>query len=77
MPRGVRSTAGARLRCFQVDTTRVQAGFAYRYSSVMCPRVNTEDLIDAAEVSRILGLSHRNAVNTYLATLSGYASARN
>jgi len=32
----------------------------------MCPRVNTEDLIDAAEVSRILGLSHRNSVNTYL-----------
>ena len=32
----------------------------------MSPRIDTEDLIDAFEVSRILGLSHRNAVNTYL-----------
>ena len=32
----------------------------------MTPRINTEDLVDALEVSRILGLSHRNAVNTYL-----------
>lgn len=32
----------------------------------MTPRVNTEDLIDATEVARILGLSHRNTVSTYL-----------
>ena len=28
--------------------------------------VNTEDLIGAAEVARILGLSHYNSVSTYL-----------
>jgi predicted DNA-binding transcriptional regulator AlpA len=32
----------------------------------MTPRVNTEDLIDAMEVARILGLRHRNSVSTYL-----------
>jgi glutathione-regulated potassium-efflux system ancillary protein KefG len=30
------------------------------------PKVNTEDLIGAVEVSRILGLSHYNSVTTYL-----------
>jgi glutathione-regulated potassium-efflux system ancillary protein KefG len=32
----------------------------------MTPRVNTEDLIDATGVARILGLSHRNTVSSYL-----------
>jgi glutathione-regulated potassium-efflux system ancillary protein KefG len=32
----------------------------------MTPKVNTEDLVDAAEVARILGLSHRNTVSSYL-----------
>lgn len=32
----------------------------------MTPRVRTEDLIDAVEVARILGLAHRNTVSTYL-----------
>lgn len=32
----------------------------------MSPKVNTEDLIGAAEVARILGLSHPNSVTTYL-----------
>jgi glutathione-regulated potassium-efflux system ancillary protein KefG len=30
------------------------------------PRINTDDLVDAVEVARILGLGHRTAVNTYL-----------
>ena len=32
----------------------------------MAPKVNTEDLIGAAEVARILGLAHHNSVSTYL-----------
>jgi hypothetical protein len=32
----------------------------------MAPRVNTEELVDAATVARILGLSHRNTVSSYL-----------
>jgi glutathione-regulated potassium-efflux system ancillary protein KefG len=32
----------------------------------MAPRVNSEDLIDSLEVAKILGLSHRNTVTTYL-----------
>ncbi len=32
----------------------------------MSPKVNTEDLIGAAEVARLLGLSHPNSVTTYL-----------
>ena len=32
----------------------------------MSPKVNTEDLVGAAEVARILGLSHHNSVTTYL-----------
>jgi glutathione-regulated potassium-efflux system ancillary protein KefG len=32
----------------------------------MTPRVRTEDLIDAEGVAELLGLSHRNSVNTYL-----------
>ena len=32
----------------------------------MSPKVNTEDLIGAVEVARILGLSHYNSVTTYL-----------
>ena len=32
----------------------------------MSPKVNTEDLVGAAEVARILGLSHHNSVSTYL-----------
>jgi glutathione-regulated potassium-efflux system ancillary protein KefG len=31
----------------------------------MSPRVDTEDLIDAHEVARILGLSHFQSVSTY------------
>ncbi|MDX1468938.1 MAG: hypothetical protein R3258_06315 [Acidimicrobiia bacterium] len=31
----------------------------------MTPRVRTEDLIDATEVARILGLKHRNSVSAY------------
>jgi glutathione-regulated potassium-efflux system ancillary protein KefG len=30
------------------------------------PQVNTEDLVGAVEVARILGLSHPNSVTTYL-----------
>ena len=30
----------------------------------MAPKVNTEDLVSAAEVARILGLSHHNTVAT-------------
>ena len=30
------------------------------------PKVNTEDLIGAAEVAEILGLRHHNSVSTYL-----------
>jgi len=30
------------------------------------PKVNTEDLVGAAEVARILGLSHPNSATTYL-----------
>jgi predicted DNA-binding transcriptional regulator AlpA len=30
------------------------------------PRVNTEDLIDANDVARMLGLAHRNTVSQYL-----------
>jgi predicted DNA-binding transcriptional regulator AlpA len=30
------------------------------------PRVNSEDLVGAAEIARILGLSHHNSVTTYL-----------
>ena len=32
----------------------------------MSPMVRTEDLIDATEVARILGLRHRNTVSEYL-----------
>jgi predicted DNA-binding transcriptional regulator AlpA len=32
----------------------------------MSPDVRTEDLIDAQGVAELLGLSHRNSVNTYL-----------
>jgi len=32
----------------------------------VAPRVRTEDLIDAAEVAEILGLSNRNSVANYL-----------
>jgi glutathione-regulated potassium-efflux system ancillary protein KefG len=32
----------------------------------MTPRVNSDDLIGAAEVAQILGLSHHNSVSTYL-----------
>jgi len=32
----------------------------------MAPKVNTEDLVGAAEVARILGLAHHNSVTTYL-----------
>lgn len=32
----------------------------------MNPRVKTEDLIDAVEVARLLGLAQRNSVSTYL-----------
>lgn len=32
----------------------------------MSPWVNTEDLIDAHEVARVLGLAHPNSVSTYL-----------
>jgi len=32
----------------------------------VAPKVNTEDLIGAAEVARILRLSHHNSVSTYL-----------
>lgn len=32
----------------------------------MSPRVNTEDLIDAAAVAEMLGLAHRNSVSLYL-----------
>lgn len=35
------------------------------YTTFMAPRVNTEDLIDATEVARILGFKHRNAVSLY------------
>jgi glutathione-regulated potassium-efflux system ancillary protein KefG len=31
----------------------------------MTPRVNTDDLIDAAELAEVLGLSHRNSVSLY------------
>jgi len=31
----------------------------------MTRRVRPEDLVDAQEVARILGLSHRNSVTTY------------
>ena len=31
----------------------------------MSPRVNTEDLVDAAEVAGMLGLAHRNSVSVY------------
>ena len=30
------------------------------------PRVNTEDLIDANDVARLIGLTHRNTVSQYL-----------
>jgi glutathione-regulated potassium-efflux system ancillary protein KefG len=32
----------------------------------MVPTVNTEDLIGAAEVAKLLGLAHHNSVTTYL-----------
>ncbi len=32
----------------------------------MVPKVNTDDLIGAAEVAKILGLAHHNSVTTYL-----------
>ena len=32
----------------------------------MSPKVNTEDLVGAAEVARILGLAQANSVTTYL-----------
>ena len=32
----------------------------------MSPLVHTEDLIDAHEVAKILGLTHPNSVSTYL-----------
>ncbi|MDA9293047.1 hypothetical protein N9Q18_01035 [bacterium] len=32
----------------------------------MSPKVNTEDLIGAAEVAEILGLAQHNSVSTYL-----------
>ena len=31
----------------------------------MAPQVNTDDLIDALEVAKILGLAHRNTVSSY------------
>ena len=33
---------------------------------LVSPRVNTEDLIGAAEVAEILGLKHHNSVTTYV-----------
>ena len=35
------------------------------YASLMAPEINTEDLIDAQEIARILGLSQRNTVSLY------------
>ena len=32
----------------------------------MVPKVETDDLIGAAEVAKILGLAHHNSVTTYL-----------
>jgi glutathione-regulated potassium-efflux system ancillary protein KefG len=32
----------------------------------MAPKVNTEDLVGAAEVAELLGLAHYNSVTTYL-----------
>lgn len=32
----------------------------------MTPLIRTEDLIDVQEVARLLGLTHRNSVTTYL-----------
>lgn len=31
----------------------------------MCPTVRTEDLVDARDVARLLGLSHPSAVSVY------------
>lgn len=31
----------------------------------VAPRIDTDDLVDATEVARILGLAHRNSVSTY------------
>lgn len=31
----------------------------------MSPRVDTDDLIDALEVAKILGVAHRNTVSVY------------
>ena len=38
----------------------------------MAPRVNTEDLIGAAEVAAMLGLSHHNSVSTYMRRYSDF-----
>lgn len=38
----------------------------------MTPRVNSEDLVGAAEIARILGLSHHNSVTTYLRRYSDF-----
>lgn len=37
-----------------------------RLYTLTVPLVHTEDLVDANEVARILGLAHRNAVSGYL-----------
>lgn len=31
----------------------------------MSPTVNTDDLIDASQVAKLLGLAHRNSVSVY------------
>ncbi len=57
--RGIRWVCSAEYyQKLSIDAARV---------SFVSPRINTENLVDAVEVARLLGLSHRTAVNTYLA----------
>ena len=75
-PRGVASTAGVALFCFaRVDYMPVGTGLITRVDSTsdkaarlasVPRRVALEDLIDAHDLARILGLSHRNTVSLYM-----------
>jgi glutathione-regulated potassium-efflux system ancillary protein KefG len=43
----------------------MKAGVNGRNLFPMAPTVRTEDLIDAVEIARMLGLAHRNSVSLY------------
>ena len=65
-PRGVVASPGPLPLSINIDYSIDAAQSTSVDSVTMSPMLNTEDLITAAEVAEILGLSHYNSVTTYL-----------